>query len=298
MKHLLSLNEFRNQLEIPFFDKHPLHGKPTHVHIIDALEDMARDLKINPENYTSEWDTQSITDAWNYKKRVAFLEYQGHILESEDSVSDINYEFLNDYNVKTNVQDYINETDITYFTEEIVDYVRENPDCAREDIITEFDLYNELRNYLSEDGFEIWKNESMEKTFDNKTDDFSALSTIKDNQTEEGLIPIYRAISYTKDNFVDTYHKVRSFNSVGIFWSFEESGAEPHNGGVDNCFVLYGLVKPEYINWESTIYKSAYELNEEREIELNNNVPVLIYKITEYRSKIEVKMRTQLVVKA
>jgi hypothetical protein len=298
MKHLLSLNEFRNQLEIPFFDKHPLHGKPTHVHIIDALEDMANELKIKPEDYKSDWDTDSIVDAWNFKKKGAFREYQEHILYSIDNITDINYEFLNDYDVKTNVQDYINETDITYFSEEIVDYVRANPDCSTQDITEEFDLFNELRNYLSEDGFEIWKNESMEKTFDNKTDDFYALGTIKDEQTEEGLIPIYRAISYTKDEFVDTYHKIRSFDAVGIFWSYEESGAEPHNGGVDNCFVLYGLVKPEYINWESTIYKSAYELNEEREIELNHDVPVLIYKIKEYRSKIEVKMRTPLVVKA
>jgi hypothetical protein len=51
MKHIQSIYEWRNQLEIPFDNKHPLHDKPVHQHVLDVLH--ALDIKENPNSYKS-----------------------------------------------------------------------------------------------------------------------------------------------------------------------------------------------------------------------------------------------------
>jgi hypothetical protein len=74
------------------------------------------------------------------------------------------------------------------------------------------------------------------------------------------------------------------------------NGAEPHGGSYFNTFILHGLVKPEYLNWVNTIYKSAYGLNDEKEIEILEGMPILINKITEYRSNRQI-LNKELIVK-
>ena len=63
-----------------------------------------------------------------------------------------------------------------------------------------------------------------------------------------------------------------------------EDGADPHWGTYNDWFILHGLIKPEYINWINTISKSAYSLNYEKEIEINEKSPILINKISQYKS--------------
>jgi hypothetical protein len=53
MKYIKKINEYRNQLIIPFNGKNPLHDKPTHFHIVDALEELSKESKEKPEEYFS-----------------------------------------------------------------------------------------------------------------------------------------------------------------------------------------------------------------------------------------------------
>jgi len=122
------------------------------------------------------------------------------------------------------------------------------------------------------------------------------LDILIDEQDENGLIPIYRAVSYSKGGFVDAYTKFKNFNGVGLFWSYKEEGAEPHSGSREDCYVLYGKIKPENINWDATVYKSAWNLNYEKEVEVEGGSPILIYKITKYGSDEGITLKKPLVV--
>jgi hypothetical protein len=289
VKHILSLNEYRNQLEIPFMGKHPLHDKPTHVHLLDRLEEMSTELKINPDHYTSDWGVNDIQNAWNNNLEEAYKIYVAHDTEmSYDENYEFNSMFLNQYDIIEHQQ---------YFNQEIKDYIDENEDCTSDDIIDNFNLYYHLSEFLSGHEDLIKINKVVQKeVFDYKLDENDVAWIIQNKRNKDGLIPIYRAVSYDKGDLVDTYTKLKEYNGVGIYWSYDESGAEPHGGSGRNCYVLYGLVKPEYINWESTIYKSAWHLSDEKEIEIESEIPVMIYKITKYNSKSIIELKKPLIV--
>ena len=100
------------------------------------------------------------------------------------------------------------------------------------------------------------------------------------NIDKDHLIPIYRAMTYERGDEKDTYTTIMNYGAAGIFWSFDSDGAITHNGyGSGKTFVLCALVKPEYINWVQTVYKSGYSLRDEKEIELIPNSDILIHRI-------------------
>jgi hypothetical protein len=118
-------------------------------------------------------------------------------------------------------------------------------------------------------------------------------------------LPIYRAITYQKtqkDDYGffddrDEFENALDHRGVGIYWSWVEEGAEPHGGGYGETYVLYGKIKPEFVNWKSTIYKNAWEyMNGEKEIETKQNVSVLIYKIKKYPSGGEINLNPAIIV--
>jgi hypothetical protein len=277
------LNEYRQQLEIPFDGKHPLHDKPTHVHVVDALKEL--DKKINIDNYKSNWTIKDIENAWYSNIEEAYERYKGHI-SSDDT--EINYYFLGQYNPID---------DSEYFNDEISNYIEENDIDDDRKVIDEFSLYDNLQDYLSPVGMDILDGEITRSLFDDKIDEYNVLYSLQNNLTDDGLVPIYRAISYEKNNMDDVYVNIMNYKNVGIYWSFEYRGAEPHGGGGGQTLVLCAYVKPEYINWVSTIYKSAWNLNTEKEIELENDVDVLIYNIDEYRTGKSIKLEKKLIVK-
>ncbi|MCK9415347.1 hypothetical protein M0Q97_01660 [Candidatus Dojkabacteria bacterium] len=142
MKYIYKINEFRNQLEIPFDNKHPLYDKPPHIHIIDRLEDISNELKISPDKYYSNWTIYDIEKTWNkyFDSALKIFLNEHDIFYSDDSFY---YEgtcvFLDEY-------DIIDNQDL--FNDEIVNYIIENPDCDSRDIIKKFDLYIDLSEYI------------------------------------------------------------------------------------------------------------------------------------------------------
>lgn len=70
MKYIKSINEYRNQLEIPFDNKHPLHDKPNYIHVLDALEDLTIKT-INKEDYKTTYTASDIENLWNNNYQAA-----------------------------------------------------------------------------------------------------------------------------------------------------------------------------------------------------------------------------------
>lgn len=269
MKHILTLNEYRNQLEIPFDNRHPLHDKPTHVHILDALLKMSKKV-MDVNEYTSNYNSSAIYDKWDENVDGAFELMKAYIINS-GGLMDMYVLFINEY-TPTDHPDY--------YIDDIKDMI-ENGDND-EKIIDKFDLYNDLETYLSEDGKEMFnEDEFVEKYFGQNIEETRVYDILADNITPNGLIPIWRAMSYDKGDSVDTYTNIIKFDGTGIFWSYDFDGAEAHWGGRGEVFILHGLVNPDYINWTKTIFKSAYPLNHEKEVELEPKKEILIYKVTD-----------------
>ena len=145
MKYIYKINEFRNQLEIPFDNKHPLYDKPPHIHLIDRLEDISNELKIKPENYSSNWNEYDIEKIWNNNLDSAFEIYLTEE-EGEDIDCAIATLFLDKY-------DIIDNQDL--FNGDIKKYIKDNPKCTSNDIIDEFDLYDNLSDYTNSNNDEL-----------------------------------------------------------------------------------------------------------------------------------------------
>lgn len=289
MKYIFKINEFRNQLEIPFDNKHPIYGKPSHIHIIDRLEEISNEIKIKPENYHSNWNEDDIDKIWEKNLDSAFNIFKDHELpESEAYQYEMSNIFLDQYDIIDNME---------LFNDEINNYIVENPDCDSNEIINKFNLYYDLPEYTNSNNEEL-KNINLEifrKIFENRLDENDALYIIKNNLNDNGLLPVYRAVTFNSDG--DVYSELKKdYQGIGIYWSYDLRGAEPHGGSLNHTFVMHGMIKPEYINWVNTIFKSAWSLNEEKEIEIKENVPILIYKITEYRSNKQI-LNKELVIK-
>lgn len=62
------------------------------------------------------------------------------------------------------------------------------------------------------------------------------------------------------------------YKGVGLYWSYDEDGAVAHGGFIgDTDLVIIANIEACDVNWEETLTKSLWELNDEREIELKDN---------------------------
>jgi hypothetical protein len=127
----------------------------------------------------------------------------------------------------------------------------------------------------------------LKDVFDDGVYDFQC--EVNDKNTEDGLINVWRVITYNKaeinldDIAKDEYHDILDRGCVGEYWSWDEDAAAPHcgsGGGID--LILHGRVKPEYVDWVSTVYKNIYAFKEESEIEVIPGKEILLYDVTTY----------------
>jgi len=293
--NIKNINEYRHQLEIPFDNKHPLHDKPFHVHILDALLDMDNNNNVKEDDYYSDWINSDISNAWENNKIGAFEQFRNNIFSSDDM--EVNYVFLNSYNPIDTPE---------YFNNEIALYIKEkeleNIQIDTEDVIDSFDLYDNLYNYLSNKGQRAFEDYAIEELFNNKIDEYGCQWTLERNLTDTGLVPLYRAIKYDKGRNDDLYQNIMYYKCVGIYWTFDYDSAIPHGAGAGKTVILSAYVKPEYINWKQTIFKSAWDLNDEKEVELLYDKDIMIWGISienkDYRKKnYELKLPKPFIVK-
>lgn len=259
MKHIKSIYEYRYQMEIPFeVGKHPIHDKPVHQHIIDVLEDL--NTKTNPDNYYS---IEDIDELWNENEDKAREVYVIHT--NDVPIGAINI-FLNKYPISENPECYSDMAKAEYEDFETLLY----------------DMEGNPAMYLSEEG-EDKMDEALDEYFSDALNELNVKRTLENYQDEYGLIPIYRAITYYKSEFGDEFENAIHHGGVGLFWSWEESGAYPFGGGnKGDTYILHGKVKPENVNWIQTIFKSAWELRHEKEIEIKKRAEILIYGISKW----------------
>lgn len=233
MKHIKHLYEFRQQLEIPFDKKHPIHDKPIYIHIQDLLQTIK--TKTKPKYYFSNNNVYYFIED---KTKNAFDLYLNDINDADENVD--TYDFICDFS-PIDYPEYYNKE----FIEDMNEYN------------VELDNYYAIRSwfifdYLTDDGV-IGYNNFKRTKFDMKVEDFKNEIEVDDN----GLINIYRAMTFNKEKDKDIYENILKYNRVGIYWSWNEHSAEAHGGGIGETYILYDKVKPENVNWENTIYKNT-----------------------------------------
>jgi len=244
------INEKMTQLNIPFDKSDPLHGKMHHEHVQDALEDMQI---MKPEQYKSKayYDVENVI-AGVIPKVVKELS------EDFERISDQVTMFI--YN---NLKDSPEYWKPTFLEENDLD-------------ITDDDVYQDAVEVmaiedLSEEGLEAWN-----QFFENQTSDdiYSMVVTITDSIKEnDGLIAVWRAITFDKGEYDDVYDAmIKGYKKgIGEYWSWEENAAEAHWGSGGKLFVMHGHVRPEDVDWEATVLKTIYNLKEEEEIEIKSD---------------------------
>lgn len=158
------------------------------------------------------------------------------------------------YNWLTN--DYLSDTsmnieDALYFIEEDFKY----------DVLKHFEyigIMNESGEYISN----VWG--AINKSI---------------NINGEDCMHVWRAVSLN----MDAEHPLSINDGVGLYWSYDEGGAEAHGaseyGGSFVNVVLEAYVPLRNINWEQTIYKTLYGLRYEREIEVIDNRKIYLKRI-------------------
>lgn len=253
------LNEKRAQLNIPF-DGTDEHGKMHHDHILDAFEDTQ---VMKPEQYKSSADVDKlIHDAIPHA--IKGLE-GGTDIDWSNQISSQITTFV--YN---NLKDSPEYWKPEFFEENDIEIGQEDEDSMFDD-----DMYSNAAEAmtisdLTEEGKEAWDEFFMEQVND---DVWSMQDTVEDSIKEnDGLISVWRAITYTKGSYDDVYDEIIKghHGGVGIYWSWEADAAEAHWGESNGkLFVLHGQVRPEDVNWSNSIAKTVYDLKEEKELEMN-----------------------------
>ena len=272
MKYLKSINEWRNQLEIPFDgDK-----KPSHINVLDAIQELS--LKSKKKYNDIIKDIKPPDEYYDHYKKEAFDEMiddiENHI--SEYDVEAIKYEFFD--GITWELIDYDRYVEIEQIEKDDLE------DGDLEHLILDlkekglFTILNNVSEVGKEKLLKIINDVLLENLYD-----YDFMSNIELNK--DGLVKIWRAINI--DDKIDEFEEVMKYENIGIFWSWTPDGAIPYGSiKYGKEYILHGLVNPKDINWVETIKKNTYYLREEREIEVNSNSNILIYKTETDKGKI------------
>jgi ribosomal protein L18E len=82
-------------------------------------------------------------------------------------------------------------------------------------------LYQKLSEYTNSENEELKEinNKILEKIFHNRLDEKDVLYKIQENLTDDGLILVYRAITF--NNKGDIFSELKKdYQGVGIYWSY------------------------------------------------------------------------------
>ena len=263
------LNEKRAQLKIPFPGTDE-KGKMHHDHILDAFDD---NQVMKPEAYKSSANVDPlIREAIPGATKMLYDEPE----RMKNQILDFIYQNIED-NTNYWTPEFFKSNDIDTeeddFFEDIHDEIA---DGMVSDMYSGRDGYDsELKDVFTDEGKEAW-----DEFLTGKIDDdlWPMWSTVEDSIGEnDGLISVWRAITYTKGEYDDIYDEITKehHGGVGQYWSWEENAAEAHWGDSGGkLFVLHGQVRPEDVNWEQSVLKNVYDLREEQELELNDNAKV------------------------
>ena len=297
MKHIFTyeeLSEKRSQLELPFDGNHPTHGKPAHVHVLDALEDL-HVRGMSESNYKSNGATESEIKN-NMSGAVKWL------LDESAEVSGIGdwyFEFFAGLNVDFEDAD---ELGTVFKLDFLSDMLKEvDPDL--------YDISTYVKDSEADDMFtdeykEHWEGFAKDHAEYLASD---AVDAINDSFSENGLVEVWRSVVYSKkidqtgEGFDDIYSAiVDGFGGVGIFWSWDENAAEAHWGYSNDPgkkeLVLHGMLRTQDIDWVETLYLNMYGLRDEKEVRTAQKARVMLLGMYSPEDKKYVEFETPFIV--
>jgi len=112
---------------------------------------------------------------------------------------------------------------------------------------------------------------------------------LSDNINSDGTITIWRRMMVN----ASWLQNLKPGNRIGIYWSFDRRAAEPHWGYNDDkkdiMVLLEASIKEEHIDWLQSLRANVYPYEEEKEITLFKNTPIILKYIELLDSKINVE---------
>ena len=276
----LNEKKHRTQLMIPFDNKHSIHDKPVFLHVEDALLDLTKGINQNQYFHSNQNVEEIFEDEGN--KSEAFQMY-GDISDMADDNAYSIAGFI-DRNHPSDHPEYWKTP------EKFID-VKDGADVV-------FDV--NISKELTEEGLKRIKEYKRELFEDNLDDEgFTSWvygdSTYHHCQDDDGLVTIYRAVTFEKGEFEDPYENIMDHKGVGFFWTWDREMAIPHWGRGGELFTLCAKTKPEEVDWIQTIYKNGYDLNREHEIEMKGGGVVQVISMKNREGK-EYKLEKPLIV--
>ena len=284
---LKKLYEYYTQLNLPFNDTtgKGYDDKLNYEHFVDWLEYYGKygqleDSGIKEDDIQATFVDNNIASAFKY-----FFHD-----ESEDGyfIEDIGEALRNLYYTASVDEDYLR----LYFAfdEEMYENPPEDIGEYIEDIGFNIEDIDDVESILTDEGIEKLR-DLLEVEFKNRIIDNGVPYCFEVN--DRGLIYIEREITIPnamspniprdEKNYFE-YLMGNNFNGVGQCWTFMKGKGEAYcgvgYGGGTDYILLQGWVDPRSINWQETLMRNAWSMNEEHEIFINPGYLVEIDKIT------------------
>jgi len=146
-----------------------------------------------------------------------------------------------------------------------------------QDLRREYDFPREVHNHVEAEEFlekyneDPQRDDEWHKVLDMLNNIEEYISLMKEWEQQDGIL-IWRALTAQGRQGI-------RMDEVGVFWSFREGCEQPHWGtyaeGYEE-FVLFGVVRPEYVDWYNSLVLYANYGDMECEIRLLEGVPVTI----------------------
>ena len=281
------LYEYYTQLNLPFNDTSGkgYDDKLNYEHFVDWLEYYGKygqleDSGIKEDDIQETFVDNNIASAFKYFFRN----------ESEDGyfIEDIGEALRNLYYTASVDEDYLR----LYFAFDEETYENPPEDIGEyiEDIGFNIEDIDDVESILTDEGIEKLRG-LLEAEFKNRIIDNGVPYSFEIN--DRGLIYIEREITMPNvmspnvpreaKNYFE-YLIGNNFNGVGQCWTFMKGKGEAYcgvgYGGGTDYILLQGWVDPRSINWQETLMRNAWSMNEEHEIFINSGYLVEIDKIT------------------
>ena len=203
---------------------------------------------------------------------------------------------LYDYYMNDIDSDSYEFSNLVYNNQEIfIDYIKENPNNIASQYKNLWPKGTDIVNKILE---EIEDNRQWYETIDDyivNTDTFKTylLEKLKDdlfdlcdqdyyyeletaiyNSEDPKRLRVFRSISLPEN-----VTELDKYKGVGVYWTYEFDKAEAYNSRYEREYILDGWVYADAIDWEQTIYRSLYNLKEEREIKLYDGSSIQLVEV-------------------
>ena len=281
------LYEYYTQLNLPFNDTSGkgYDDKLNYEHFVDWLEYYGKYGQLEGSGIKED-DIQATFVDNNIASAFKYFFHN----ESEDGyfIEDIGEALRNLYYTASVDEDYLR----LYFAfdEEMYENPLEDIGEYIEDIGLNIEDIDDVESILTDEGIEKLR-DLLEAEFKNRIIDNGIPYSLEIN--DRGLIYIEREITMPnamspniprdEKNYFE-YLMNNNFNGVGQCWTFMKGKGEAYcgvgYGGDTDYILLQGWVDPRSINWQETLMRNSWSMNEEHEIFINSGYLVEIDKIT------------------